>query len=346
MSFYLLNILIGSIGNALVVKYFAAGDTSTRAGSRFVIVLAVVDFVSSIWIPGRLLLRMIYYPSWPFLQACYISELDFSLLLATPWLLLAISLERARAIFKPFAEKLRIRVVLSFSILILACSFGMKLKQVLSLRDITAMKTIGGAVYVYDTCVTIMDHKDYVINTSIMYTLGIWLPMLLIAAVYIVMYLKLKKQAQLTQNHSTQDSHAQLNRISRTFTIVLLVFYICYLPFTLQSAIYYYLDNFKKVKYYNAHHIVFSINQVLLFSNSSMNPVIYSKIHVKIFNCFKRLNTPVIERLNCCKTIYTTPQTATLNETADHISVHYRSGSENTHSSDRVTVDSFVNLQI
>ena len=37
ICFYALNILIGTCGNAFVVKHFAFGDPSTRPGSRFVI---------------------------------------------------------------------------------------------------------------------------------------------------------------------------------------------------------------------------------------------------------------------------------------------------------------------
>ena len=159
--------------------------------------------------------------------------------------------------------------------------------------------------------------------------------MLLIATVYILIYLQLKKQTHLTQQHSTQDSHAQMCCISRTFKIVLCVFYISYLPFTIQYTIYIYLRNsMKTIDRYVYNGIALPITQFLLFSNCSMNPVIYSKIHMKIFNCFKSLITSFIERLNCCKMLYATPQTATANENqqpSDHISVQYRAGSENIH---------------
>ena len=52
---YCLNILIGTIGNGLVVKYFAFGRGKTHTGSRFVAILAGVDCLTSIWIPGFLI---------------------------------------------------------------------------------------------------------------------------------------------------------------------------------------------------------------------------------------------------------------------------------------------------
>ena len=48
ISLHSLVMIIGTIGNALVVKYFAFGDISIWPGSRFVVVLAVIDFVSSV----------------------------------------------------------------------------------------------------------------------------------------------------------------------------------------------------------------------------------------------------------------------------------------------------------
>ena len=58
---YSLNLLVGTVGNALVIKYFASGDASGRPGSRFVIVLAGVDFISSIWLPARSIEKTLYH---------------------------------------------------------------------------------------------------------------------------------------------------------------------------------------------------------------------------------------------------------------------------------------------
>ena len=69
MCLYSINILLGTIGNALVARYFEFGERSIHLGSRFVVVLALVDFVSSIVIPGfhtvRILCNSITYEKWP-----------------------------------------------------------------------------------------------------------------------------------------------------------------------------------------------------------------------------------------------------------------------------------------
>ena len=100
-----------TVGNALVIKYFAFSDASNKPGSRYVIGLAGMDFVLSILIPGYIITGLVCFfvefYNWPFGEVtCHIVMFFPFLIFATPWLLLAISLERARIIFRPFDNKL------------------------------------------------------------------------------------------------------------------------------------------------------------------------------------------------------------------------------------------------
>ena len=61
--------------------------------------------------------------------------------------------------------------------------------------------------------------------------------MLLNVLVYVLMYLKLMKQAEIRKRSSLHDSHAQLTRISGKVTMVLITFSICYLPHGIQNSI-------------------------------------------------------------------------------------------------------------
>ena len=65
---------------------------------------------------------------------CRISKFYFSLFFATSWLLVAISMERARAIFKPFANRLSARFVILMSAIILVGAGALNLKFVLSYK--------------------------------------------------------------------------------------------------------------------------------------------------------------------------------------------------------------------
>ena len=140
-------------------------------------------------------------------------------------------------------------------------------------------------------------------NLLLTYTFGIWLPSLLIAVTYILMYLRLKKQASRRQQSSTYNSNSQMLQISHTFSIVLFAFYICHLPYTITHAIHRCLEYFHKPLNDDVYQMVRPFAIFLFLSNSSLNPIIYSKIHVKIFSGFKRLAITCKEKCVCIRTL-------------------------------------------
>ena len=114
----------------MVIKQFASVDAQEHPGSRFVIVLAGVDFVSSIWLPCLDMALTIYDFKWlkPWVLGkgiCKIFGFHQSLFFCSAWLLVAISLERARAIYKPFARKFSKKCVALVSILIIVLSVSL-----------------------------------------------------------------------------------------------------------------------------------------------------------------------------------------------------------------------------
>ena len=87
----------GTIGNGLVVRSFL--QASQQPGSRFVIALAVFDFIASILVPLNNITIIIYdYKHWPFGEVgCMMLKPWMSCpSLVAAWLLVVISLERAR----------------------------------------------------------------------------------------------------------------------------------------------------------------------------------------------------------------------------------------------------------
>ena len=295
---YSLNILIGTVGNALVIKYFSSRDVSSHPGSRFVVALAVVDFTSSIWIPGQKIIKILFAPYWPLGEfTCRFHMLFYLLMFATSWLILAISVERARAIYKPFADKLRTKCIFLVATSVLGFSFILSLKEGLSFKHAALGRSvyIDGVTYsVPFECVSFLNHKEAFINIVLVFTLGIWLPMLLIAIVNILMYLKLSKQAEIRKASSSYNSKAQLKNISKTFTIVVVSFYICYLPATIIKTLMHYIlitywSTYTYWKYEYALGKAWDITNILWFSNSTINPIIYGKVHEKIYHSIKRL---------------------------------------------------------
>ena len=96
-------------------------------------------------------------------------------------------------------------------------------------------------------------------------------------------------QTAIIQQSSSRNSRLQLTQISRTFSTVLAVFYICYLPFTVQFTFYIYSTYFNHKIDSDAYKTVQTFTLFLFFNNCCLNPIIYSRIHVKIFNCIRGL---------------------------------------------------------
>ena len=130
--------------------------------------------------------------------------------------------------------------------------------------------------------------EDQLISICVTIALGIWLPMILITVVYILMYIKLKRQAKIRRHTTSHDSQAQMNSISRTFTMVVVVFYICYLPPSILLLIY--LESIHRQMSIDddAYTVTVSVTDFLWYSNSCLNPIIYSRIHEKIYECIKK----------------------------------------------------------
>ena len=80
---------------------------------------------------------------------------------------------------------------------------------------------------------------------------------------------------------------------------MLVVFYVCYLPDTIRYTIYVYYQYAGKNINFGAYQISYTATTFLFVSNSSLNPVIYSKVHVKIYNIFKLLIANCLNKLHC-----------------------------------------------
>ena len=123
--------------------------------------------------------------------------------------------------------------------------------------------------------------------------------MVFIAIVYALLYFKLKEQAEIRQKTSSHDAHAQLNKISRTFKRVLMAFYVCYLPFTLQYLVHASFQYFGiKVNAY-ASNIALTITSNLWVINCCINPLIYSKIHTRIYEHIRPLMITIRDSCFC-----------------------------------------------
>ena len=101
---YVLLVVFGTVGNILVVKWFGKKRMRQKAGNKMVVVLAVNDFVSSIIIPLlriSSIFRLKYYSRSTFIRKIlcnFGSGVMETFLIASSWLLVAISIDRLRLV--------------------------------------------------------------------------------------------------------------------------------------------------------------------------------------------------------------------------------------------------------
>ena len=95
---YLVIFLSGTIGNGMVIQSFIRA--SERPGSRFVVALAAIDAVTSLITPLQSISIFIYdgYPLGK-VGCIMLAPLQLSNTFASAWLLVVISLERARLVY-------------------------------------------------------------------------------------------------------------------------------------------------------------------------------------------------------------------------------------------------------
>ena len=103
ITIYGLVVICGTLGNGLVIKWFVIGEERKKPGNKLVVVLAINDFLASIFVPldqihmitSRALGRpLAWYLGKAMCQS--LSGIQLTFLSATPLLLIAISVERFR----------------------------------------------------------------------------------------------------------------------------------------------------------------------------------------------------------------------------------------------------------
>ena len=101
LSCYSAVVIIGVIGNLLVIKWFSKEEKRQKPGSILVIILAVNDLIASIVTPLNEMNLVVSYRSnpsytWHLGEGLCKTLSAFSnlVLLSTPWLLVAIATER------------------------------------------------------------------------------------------------------------------------------------------------------------------------------------------------------------------------------------------------------------
>ena len=182
------------------------------------------------------------------------------------------------------------------SLIILAGSFGLVAFKTFHLKYYEShFAFYQNTTYVYSMCLNRLSKEEYFYSKLSEFSVGIWIPIFVIASVYISMYSHLKKKARKRKSSSTQDSTVQMQQILRTFLITVFAFFLCLLPMTIFQTVSAHQKWYQSSKYYFLSHVFGTIANM----NSALNPLIYSKMYLRIYQILRQLLASIC--YFCCK---------------------------------------------
>ena len=193
----------------------------------------------------------------------------------------------------------------------MACSVILAIDNTRRLHYKEVINFLDGKPVVLHVCNPINPHQKITheqLQTELLwysfgFSIGIVLPMIILLVTHVIMYLMLRRQARRMSQSSTADHNQRLRKISRTFIVVVLAFYICVFPHFCMHMYEYYLkiSNKMSIDDINHHHDhAHNIFTITTYFNCCLNPFIYSKIHKKIFSNFRCLLEKMKKELCSC----------------------------------------------
>ena len=134
--------------------------------------------------------------------------------------------------------------------------------------------------------------KPILISSIILLIVAIYVPLVLVVTLQVFSYKALLNSTSNNQIASQPARVQRIRRVNRTFLLVIITFFLMTLPIGIITPWVYYGMFFKGEKVVadkdNTFFQVASMSQLLLTANSSVNPIIYSKVHIKIKKLLRR----------------------------------------------------------
>ena len=199
----------------------------------------------------------------------------------------------SRAVFQPFKAKLTSICIMVTCVVILTSSVLMQVFRCMKYSCYRKIFYINGiSVYARDCGVTFSTEEKF-LEPLIKFTLGIYLPMIIVIVCHVAMYVKLRQQARFrAESMNNNDStKIQMQNLSRKFLLIVCVFYICMLPGTIIWLHFTYLMYTKQMvhwdkKYY--YEIGVDISWAVLNMSCCLNPFIYGQLHAKMLGFIRK----------------------------------------------------------
>ena len=174
---------------------------------------------------------------------------------------------------------------LCLTLTIFLFSLALRLNVIINQKVAKRFGYVKNVAYYHVTCFLEMPYGEYIIAKVVGNIIGVWIPLIIVVIVHIVMFLKLRKQAQIAARSNSNETLDQLQRISKTFLLTVLSFFICLLPLSILDTIELVQSDVQNYYFWKCRNFYIHLANMSI----SLNPIVYSKIHVRIYKmiqCF------------------------------------------------------------
>lgn len=266
---YALVCVVGLFGNSLVIYVVLRFSKMQTVTNMYIVNLAIADECFLIGIP--FLIATMSHKLWPFGEImCKIYMTTTSINQFTSSIFLTImSADRYVAVCHPIsAPKIRTPMI----------------SKVVSVSAWMASGVLMIPVVIYssvikDSCNIIWPETGYVSGqtafTLYSFILGFAIPLMLILCFYVLVIRKLRTVGPKNKSKEKKKSHRKVTKLVLT---VITVYVVCWLPYWITQVALIYTPPNTSYHHCQSHFTIsiFLLVQILCYSNSAMNPILYA----------------------------------------------------------------------
>ena len=172
-------------------------------------------------------------------------------------------------------------------ILVLCCSISLQGYVFTKYSYSTEIHSVKNVSLKVHTCKSHFTVEERFTKSIVQFTIGLWIPLVMTIVCHFLMYRALLVQEKFSRILNCSVSHReQLRGLSIKFFVIICAFYTCILPLTIvETYITYKKYRGLKIMSPAKYHMMLSLCTLLMNFNSSLNPLIYANLHIRLYAC-------------------------------------------------------------
>nr|XP_006815805.1 PREDICTED: kappa-type opioid receptor-like [Saccoglossus kowalevskii] len=264
--------MIGSVGNIFTIYIVTRRIKLKSTTSVYILSLACADLLFVITSP-LFAAEFLLAPEYKFgeIGCRLIDAMDIMTMLASVFTLTVMSIDRFFAVVFPLKTMAyRLRAVASYvNIAVWTLSFVFSLPMIIMAKEGPSRLADGSVIR---SCQSLMDDEFDKLYKTTIFIFAFPIPFVIILVCYITIAVTLLSKGGLTAIAETNKSRQSKQRVAKMVLIIVIVFFVCWLPFwtMMMLAVYGMIEWSQSLFYVNFTLVCIS------YSNSCANPLLYT----------------------------------------------------------------------